>query len=246
MTAHSNPPRTVARELPGDLTGNGPPAWRNPGGAATWGRGRRRKGQPHFHGVRPRTDRTMKLSPRLLRHAGLAGAATAAAILIPVTALAATARPAAPQAAASRCTVGQLVTWIGLPGDGAAGHTFYELEFSNISARACSLTGFPGVSAVHDGTQVGSPADRNPSHPVTRVTLARGATAHAILGITDVGVFPPSACQVTAANQLRVFAPNDFIARGVPLGFAACQRPGEVFLQVSPVIAGTGIPNFSN
>jgi hypothetical protein len=189
----------------------------------------------------------MKLSPRLLRRASAAAAATAAAILIPATALAAPARPAAPQGTAPGCTAGQLVTWAGVPGAGTAGTTYFQLEFSNVSPRACSLLGYPGVSAADgSGAQLGSPAFRAPSRQVTRVFLARGATAHAIVGIDDdLTVFMPSSCRPVTAAALRVFAPNDFTAHLVPLSFPACQHAGPVFLVIWPVTAGTGIPGFS-
>jgi hypothetical protein len=188
----------------------------------------------------------MKLSTRLIRRVGATAAATAAALLIPAVALAAPGRAAGP-AAAPRCAQAQLQTWIGLPGDGTAGHTFYELEFSNISARTCSLAGYPGVSArFQDGKPVGSPAVRSAAHPVRLVTLARGATAHVSLGVADVLNFPAGACHPGFAASLLVFAPNDFQAQVIPFSVRACQKAGPRFLTVTPVVAGTGIPAFSN
>ena len=64
--------------------------------------------------------------------------------------------------------------WYGVPGDGATGHIFFQLQFSNIGHSTCSFFGYPGVSAVGShGNQVGQPA----SHSGTRltVTLAPGA-----------------------------------------------------------------------
>jgi Protein of unknown function (DUF4232) len=189
----------------------------------------------------------MKPSSRLLRRVGATAAAVTAALLIPAVALAAPGRAARPAAAPARCTEAQLRTWIGLPGDGTAGTVFYELEISNVSARACTLFGFPGVSAVaQNGKAAGSPALRNHSHPVRLVTLGRGATAHVILGIADVSAFPAAACHPVTAGSLRVFAPNDFLAQTVPFGFRACLKAGPKFLSVSPAIAGTGIPLFSS
>jgi hypothetical protein len=188
----------------------------------------------------------MKLSTRLIRRVSATAAATAAALLIPAVALAAPGRAAAP-AAAPRCAQAQLQTWIGLPGDGAAGHTFYELEFSNISTRTCTLSGFPGVTArFSGGKQAGSPAVRSAAHPARTITLGRGATAHVVLGIADVSVFPAAACHPVTATGLLVFAPNDFRAENVPLSFRACQQAGPKFLTVTAVLAGTGIPGFSS
>lgn len=188
----------------------------------------------------------MKLSPRLIRRASATAAAIAATVLIPTVALAAPGRAAAP-AAAPGCTQAQLRTWIGLPGDGTAGTVFYELEISNVSARTCTLLGYPGVSATGaDGGQLGSPARRNSSHPARLITLGRGATAHADLGIVDVFNFPAAACHPVTATGLRVFAPGDFRSETVPLTFKACQRSGAQFLNVTATVAGTGIPGFSS
>jgi hypothetical protein len=188
----------------------------------------------------------MKLSTRLVRRVGATAAAVTAAVLIPAVALAAPGRATSP-AAAPRCTEAQLQTWLGLPGDGTAGTVFYELEISNVSARTCTLLGFPGVSAVsEDGKQVGSPARRNNSHPVRLITLGRGATAHVDLGIVDVANFPAAACHPAGAAGLRVFAPNDFQAQVIQFSFRACQKAGPKFLNVSPAVAGTGIPLFSS
>jgi Protein of unknown function (DUF4232) len=188
----------------------------------------------------------MKLSTRLVRRVGATAAAVTAAVLIPAVALAAPGR-ATSAAAAPGCTEAQLQTWIGLPGDATAGTVFYELEISNVSARTCTLLGFPGVSATGaSGQQLGSPAVRNGRHPARLITLVRGATAHVDLGIVDVFNFAASACHPVTASGLRVFAPNDFRAQTVPFSFKACQKSGPRFLNVTATVGGTGIPLFSS
>ena len=91
---------------------------------------------------------------------------------------------AAPAAAAApRCSTSDLTAWIGVPGDGAAGTTAYQLELSNTSHHTCTLTGFPGVSAVGlGGHRLGRAAGRDHSDPTRLVTLRRGATAHVVTG----------------------------------------------------------------
>ena len=170
-----------------------------------------------------------------------------AAILTPAAALAAPARSAAPQAAAPRCRTSDLRIWLGIPGDSASGHTAYQLELSNISWRACTLFGFPGVSAVAPGgRQLGSPAARDHGDPTRLVTLASGATAHVFLVITNVAFFPPAACHPANAIGLRVFPPNNTAATVVFFPFQACAKKGPVFLLVRTTVAGTGIPGFSS
>ncbi|MGH3153021.1 MAG: DUF4232 domain-containing protein [Streptosporangiaceae bacterium] len=185
-----------------------------------------------------------------LTHARRLAAAIAivgTAVLLPSAALAASSGTAAPQApAAGRCLTSELTAWIGWPGNGTAGSTFYQLEISNISGRTCTLYGYPGVSAMRNGGQIGSPADRSTSHPDSLVTLRPGATAHVILQVTDVGVYGPSVCHMEQAFSLRVYAPGDYGWHQVPLTFNACANQGPIFLRVSTTLAGTGIPGYSH
>ncbi len=177
-----------------------------------------------------------------------AAAMTCAAVLMPAVALAAPAQPAAPAAAAvPGCATSNLRAWLGVPGDSAAGTTVYQLELSNISHHACTLSGFPGVSAVGlGGHQLGSAARRDHSDPTRLVTLSRGATAHVFLMIADVAFFPASACHPANAIGLRVFPPNARTATVVPFSFRACKKKGPKFLTVRTTVTGTGIPGFSS
>ena len=172
------------------------------------------------------------LSPRRL--AGAAAVACAAA-LIPVAALAATASPAAPAVAAGApgCPTTGLVVWMNNE-QGTAGTFYSDLNFTNLSGHACTLRGHPGVSAVNlGGGQLGRPAAW-PSATLRTVTLANGATATAVLAITDVGVFPAGACHQVTAAGLRVYPPNQFTSKLVPYPFAACTT-GQVFMHVGAV-----------
>ncbi len=100
--------------------------------------------------------------------------------------------------------------WLGLPGDGDAGSTFYQLELSNTSGRTCTVYGFPGVSAIgRGGGQLGSAASRDYADLSRLVTLRRGATAHVLLRIVDVANFPAASCDPGTAVGLRVYPPND-------------------------------------
>ena len=100
------------------------------------------------------------------------------------------------------CATSGLEAWLGL-GTAATGETgirpaegtYYTLEFTNVSDRACSLFGYPEVAAYRDspatGGQIGSAAVRDISVRPKPVMLAPGATAHAELRVT------------VAAGQLR-------------------------------------------
>jgi hypothetical protein len=159
----------------------------------------------------------MKPTTRVARRGLAALALTCAAVVIPTTALAASASPAKPATAARpataasppRCGTGALTAWLGIPGDGYTGGVAYQLELSNTSTHACTVYGYPGVSALGTGGhQLGRAAGRGPASANRLVTLGRGATAHVLLQITDVANFPPASCGVTTAVALRVYPPG--------------------------------------
>jgi hypothetical protein len=190
----------------------------------------------------------MKPATRAARRGLAAVALTCAAVVIPTTALAASGSPAKPAAAAiPRCGTGALTAWLGIPGDGYAGGVSYQLELSNTSGRACTLYGYPGVSALaRGGHQLGRAAGRGPASANRLVTLGRGATAHVLLQITDVASFPPASCGETTAVALRVYPPGATRSLEVPFTFQACGQSGPVYLHVGTTKGGTGIPGFSS
>ena len=114
-----------------------------------------------------------------------------------------------------------------------AGGTVYTLEFTNISARACSLYGYPEVSAYAGtpaaGTQIGSSAVRDTSVRAYPVTLAPGATAHAVLRI-GTGQFQTTACAQVTAPELRVMLPGEDMRAQpayVQIRVQACSKIGR-------------------
>jgi hypothetical protein len=184
------------------------------------------------------THRTRRLAATI----AIAGTA----ILLPTVALAASSGAAAPHAAqSSRCLASQLTDWLGVPGNGTAGSTYYELEISNISASTCTLYGYPGVSALRNGHQLGSAAARNTEHSDSLLTLTPDSTVHVILQIVDVGVYNPASCKPELAQELRVYAPGDYASHLVPLTFDGCAKSGPIFLRVTTTLAGAGIPGYS-
>lgn len=180
-------------------------------------------------------------SRRLIGAAAIVGAAALAA----VAALAATASPTPPAAAAStpRCATSGLVVWLDTMGSGTAGGIYYDLQFTNLSGHACTLVGYPGVSAVNlAGHQLGSAASRNTAHAPLAITLASastanmaGITATVVLRITDAGVYSQSSCRQVTAAGLRVYPPGQTTSKVVPFPFRACSRTGPVILHVEAV-----------
>lgn len=139
-------------------------------------------------------------------------------------------------AATPACATRSLVIWIDTHGDGTAGSTFFKLHFTNLSAGRCTLSGFPGVSAVDlAGHRLGSPAARDTHTRVRTVTLGPGRSATAVLQVADTGVFTPADCGAVTAAGLRVFPPNRTRSKIVPFPFQACSRAGPTYLHVRAV-----------
>lgn len=134
------------------------------------------------------------------------------------------------------CGTSGLVVWLNTKGDHAAGSTYYKLELTNLSGRACTLRGYPGVSGVNlAGRRLGSPAARNPTHPARLVTLASGASATAVLQVVDAHNFPRAVCRPATAAGLRVYPPGQTASKLVPFPFLACGRSGPLYLHVEAV-----------
>ena len=137
----------------------------------------------------------------------------------------------------ARCVTPRLVvSFAPNAGGAAAGSVFYELNFTNLSAHACTLAGYPGVSAVDlGGRRLGSPAGRNPQVPLRVMTLRPEDAATAVLQISQAANFPPGACHRVMAAGLRVYPPGAFRSKIVPFPFPACSRGGPVYLYVQRV-----------
>ena len=166
--------------------------------------------------------------------------ACAVAALVSATAVSAGARARTSSAATARCRAGNAEVWLGDGiGGGVLGGVYYPLEFSNVGQRACALAGYPGVSVVRGAGQVG-PAAIRITGPHQSVILRPGATAHAILRITDWGAL---CSHEVVADGLKVFAPGQTRAEPISFSFGACVRRGV--LSVGPVRSGVGIPGYT-
>lgn len=130
------------------------------------------------------------------------------------------------------CTMAKLVIWLNTQGSGAAGSTYYNLEFTNFGGT-CVLQGYPGVSAVNlSGHQIGAAATRDRVIAARPITLTRGMSAKAIVQIADTTNYPASFCRVTGAAGIRVFAPGAATSKIVPFPFSACLASGETYLHI--------------
>jgi hypothetical protein len=148
--------------------------------------------------------------------------------------------PAAPaQAGPPGCATSALTASLG-PGNGAAGSTYYPIEFTNTSGSACTLYGFPGVSFVTAaGSQVGAASTEDATYPRQLVTLAPDATAHASLRVVDAANYPPATCRPVSVHRLKVFPPNQTTALYISLAATACSNASIQILTVQTVQTGS-------
>ncbi len=120
--------------------------------------------------------------------------------------------------------------------------TRFPVEFTNISAAPCTLSGYPGVSAYRaGGVQVGNAAGLDASASALLIVLAPGASAHASVVDSAAG----KRCLPVAATGLRVVPPGQSVPRYVRYKIAACSAAGSrapVFLHVRALQYGTGVP----
>jgi len=192
----------------------------------------------------------MKLITRSPRRMIMTAAVAGAAVLLPAIALASSGSAASSgqssakaDAATPACHRVNLRAWLAIPAGITSSTHYYDLEISNISGHACTLYGFPGVSATRaNGRELGSPAMRMVSPAAQLVTLEPAGTAHDVLSIDDAGNVPSSICHPATAAGLRVFAPGDYQSLGFPFSFPACARRGPIYMSVTPMVAGAGIP----
>jgi len=161
------------------------------------------------------------------------------------------------------CSTSGLEAWLGLGGAGAAGaarpgtadppgayparETYYTLEFTNVSDRACSLYGYPEVSAYRDSPMAGGPiggaAIRDTSVRPKPVMLQPGATAHAVLRVT--GATQPARCAEVTAEELRITLPRQARPSFVPAHIAVCSEKGQASLRVEAIEARPGVPGYT-
>jgi Domain of unknown function (DUF4232) len=130
-----------------------------------------------------------------------------------------------PAPAKPPCPTSALQVSIG-PGNGAAGSSYYPLDFTNTSGAACTLFGYPGVSFVTGvgGTQIGRAASRNPALASEPVTIPAGGVAHTTLQVVNAANFPRADCHPVTAHWLKIYPPNQTAPLFLSFTATACAR----------------------
>jgi hypothetical protein len=153
--------------------------------------------------------------------ASVCAASAALALLLPSA--------GASASVAARCHLRHLAVSV-RAGGAAAGSAYYRLRFRNTGARACSLTGYPGVSFVTSpaGPRIGLAAGRDASYPVRAVVLEPGQRAVARLQVLDARDYPRRTCHPVRARWLLVYPPGAWGAFVLPFDALACAKPVPV------------------
>jgi hypothetical protein len=164
----------------------------------------------------------------------------------PATTGAATSPASGPAGGLAACRSAALtITVNDSQADGAAGSTYYPLDFTNTASAPCEMYGYPGVSFVTAGSgagqQIGAAASRSPAFPKVSVRLAPGATAHAWLRVVVAANYPASSCHPVTAHWLRIFPPGETAAGYLGHTFDTCSSASTPVLTILPVRAGQGL-----
>jgi hypothetical protein len=152
----------------------------------------------------------------------------------------ATSSASAAPAATPACSSASLSVWVDASqSSGAAGTIEYALEFTNITGKACTLYGYPGVSAVNvNGKQLGDAASRNALFPKTTVTIPAGKTAHADLFWSDGEVYTAPGCKRVTASLIKVYPPGQKAAKEGFFDLPVCSAAHHPYLQITVVRSG--------
>ncbi len=110
------------------------------------------------------------------------------------------------------CTTSQLHLTV-QRGSSASQQAFATVTLQN-QGPACATGGFPGVSLLRAGTEIGAPARRIPIRYST-INLAPRASAHASFVVS-------TSCNAARSDHLRVFPPDQSAPLTAPLSVFAC------------------------
>lgn len=121
------------------------------------------------------------------------------------------------------CTSAELAVSVQSAG-AASGQAFATLRFTNTSDTSCTLDGYPGVSLLLNGKQLGNAAARSGA-AIKTITMAPQQNLTAQL--TD-----NTSCNAAESDTIRVYPPNLTVPVQIPFVLRGCP------LVVTPVTAG--------
>jgi hypothetical protein len=140
---------------------------------------------------------------------------------------------------ATACATKDLTVKVGTS-EGAAGSVYQVLDFTNAGSASCTLYGYPGVSLATGSpvTQVGAAATRSNAAAAAVVTLAPGATANALLRVTQAMNYPQATCSPKATTVLHVYPPNQTASVDVAYKATGCGKEAVKLLTIGVIQPG--------
>nr|WP_305788852.1 DUF4232 domain-containing protein [Actinoplanes lichenis] len=139
------------------------------------------------------------------------------------------------------CTASDLkITDEAAAGGGSAGHHSEYLIFENVTGKACSLEGYPGVSFVtgDSGKQVGK-AFARAGGDTPLIMLTPGDRVHATIQIADPRNVDAGDCKPVEVRGYRIYPPDETAAVFVSKPQTACSAGDEAVGQVKPIAPRT-------
>jgi hypothetical protein len=136
-----------------------------------------------------------------------------------------------------RCHPGDLKIYTeAMPGGGAAGKQGKYVVFENVTAAACSLRGYPGVSFVagDDGHQVGS-AFKRVKAETPLIMLTPGDRVQSTVVLANAGNFDAASCKPVDVRGFRIYPPGETGAVFVEDAQQACSATGQGVGEVMPM-----------
>jgi hypothetical protein len=133
------------------------------------------------------------------------------------------------------CATDGLGISVGGPTDPGAGSVTYPITFTDKGTSACTLDGFPGVSAVNAaGQQIGQAATRTTQAPSV-VVIQPGRSGTALLRSADAANFDPASCGTpTTSSGLRIYPPGQTASTTGAASISVCPGAAAQF-QIQPV-----------
>jgi hypothetical protein len=147
---------------------------------------------------------------------------------------------AAGQAGVAACTAASLkIATKASAGGGTAGSVYSFIDFTNTSSASCTLYGYPGVSlTAASGAQIGAAATRDATTAAAAITLPPGATANALLRMTDPTVYSTAKCQPATSAYLKVYPPSQTQSVKVSFKGGTCASSSVKMLSIRVITPG--------
>lgn len=124
-------------------------------------------------------------------------------------------------------------------GSGAGGHEAVVVVFTNISARPCTLHGYPTTAwfVGPSGRMPASVGQEAPSGPIATVTLTPGQKAATTVWTDDPVVPSLSVCNPVSANAIGIEVPSDQTPITASIAITVCSTNNSI--GTTPFTAGT-------